>query len=639
MRMPFFSPADAAAGNSGAVIGSSGPMGNGAAAVGNSGGTLLGNSGEALGKTGVAAGSSGSVGNSAAAAAGKTGSAAAASGEALAPGSVTAGKTGAAAAAGKTAGATAGKAGAGKLAAVGAATKTGAGLLLALPLLGIALLVAGLFAMRGGKGKDKKPPAKPLQRSVRRRSMAKLIAGRIVIVILALVSIALLGTGASIAYKRFKTNTIAIAAGSSKAESYVMMQALKTVVERHYPRLKLTVQETGGTSESLQHLDRGESQLAAAQADVPAGPSATAVAVLFEDNFQLLVHKASPITQFTDLKGKKIGLARTGGQFRSFLFVAKHFGLREADFTFVGGDDESGDLAFARDEADAIFRVRGLHNAAITQLATGGNATFIPIEHASAMHVDSSAYKPTTIPKGAYLGNPPVPAVDLATVATDRLLLARADVDDEVIASITQVLMENRQEISDAISNNEQAVRPLVSQVTQPVFRAGSGPPVHPGALAFYDRNRSSFVAGHADMLTLGLIAFVLAGLWISELRRSSSQNQKNRADDYNRKIVDLMAEAQTAASHEELDPIRTELMTVLATAIQDLDMNLLSERSFQSFHTVWQVAMDVIRDGKSALAAPPSSAANPRAAQLSPGAVEAKPGRWSLTRLLTSKS
>ena len=56
--------------------------------------------------------------------------------------------------------------------------------------------------------------------------------------------------------------------------------------------------------------------MAAAQADVPVGTAARLVAVLYEDTFQLIVHAASGITSFADLRGRRVALARTGGQYQ-----------------------------------------------------------------------------------------------------------------------------------------------------------------------------------------------------------------------------------------------------------------------------------------------------------------------------------
>src|SRR5262249_51300691 len=90
-------------------------------------------------------------------------------------------------------------------------------------------------------------------------------------------------------YRRNQKYDLTIAAGARSGESFALAQALKPVAERHHPRLQIAARETGGTAENLDLLERKEAQLAAAQADVPAGPSTRLVALLYVDVFQLLV--------------------------------------------------------------------------------------------------------------------------------------------------------------------------------------------------------------------------------------------------------------------------------------------------------------------------------------------------------------
>src|SRR5262245_34502363 len=113
--------------------------------------------------------------------------------------------------------------------------------------------------------------------------------------------------------QRDRIDHITIAAGSSKGDSYVICQALKTVIARHHPTLDISVRETGGTSDNLRLLEQKKVDLVTAQADVPAGHSALGIAVLFEDRFQLLVRRNSEINTFPDLRGKRVALPRTGG--------------------------------------------------------------------------------------------------------------------------------------------------------------------------------------------------------------------------------------------------------------------------------------------------------------------------------------
>jgi hypothetical protein len=117
------------------------------------------------------------------------------------------------------------------------------------------------------------------------------------------------------------------------------------------------------------------------------------VAILYDDAFQLLVPVDSAAHKMVDLRGKRIALAQTGGQFQSFLRVAEHFGLHEADFQFVGKTEAESDRVFLSGGADAIFRVRAIGNPSIRQLVQTGKVRFLPIDHAAAMRIDHPAFQ------------------------------------------------------------------------------------------------------------------------------------------------------------------------------------------------------------------------------------------------------
>jgi len=53
-----------------------------------------------------------------------------------------------------------------------------------------------------------------------------------------------------------KVRTVTLAAGSPQGESYILSTALKKVVERHYPKVRLNVVQTGGTVESLHLMEQ-----------------------------------------------------------------------------------------------------------------------------------------------------------------------------------------------------------------------------------------------------------------------------------------------------------------------------------------------------------------------------------------------
>ena len=137
-------------------------------------------------------------------------------------------------------------------------------------------------------------------------------------------------------FDKERVHTLVLAAGGSDGESYILAKALATVVERHYPHIRLVVRESGGTSENLALLAERRAELATAQADVPAGPMVNLLAVLYQDDLQMFVRDDAHITDFRSLRGKRIGLPQRGGQYQSFLAVAKLVGLTGNDFRFVG---------------------------------------------------------------------------------------------------------------------------------------------------------------------------------------------------------------------------------------------------------------------------------------------------------------
>jgi TRAP transporter TAXI family solute receptor len=434
--------------------------------------------------------------------------------------------------------------------------------------------------------------------------MARLDINRVAQVTLAVFSIGLITALAILWLRNTSTQNLTLAAGASSGESYILGTALKTVVERHYPRVHLNVVETGGTVENLRMLEDGRAQLATAQADISPGPEARSVAVLYDDAFQLLVPKNSPVTSLGELRGRRIALAQTGGQFQSFLRVVEHFGLAQADFQFVGADDQAAAEAFRNRQADAIFRVRAIGDPSVEQLVRSGNVRFLPIEHATAMKIRYPAFGAATIPEGAYSGSPAVPGQDVPTVAVHRNLLARDTANQEAIRAVTEVLLTRRQEIMEQIPVSMAEVRLLLVQVRRPDPQTGLGPALHPGALAFYDKDKPSFLMAHSDFVGLMLTVGLMAGSWIWELRRWVQRQQKSNADKYSNRVVDLISHVQEIQSLPPLEETWSELLRILTEAVRDLDADKLSEESFNSFRVILQIGMEATRERRSMLLA-----------------------------------
>src|SRR5262245_44427514 len=99
--------------------------------------------------------------------------------------------------------------------------------------------------------------------------MSGLAGGRLGLIVLSVVSLAIVAAVALQLRDRTRIYEITLAAGSPSGESYLLSEALKTVLRRHHANIELTIRQTGGTAESLALLESGRVTMAAAQADVP----------------------------------------------------------------------------------------------------------------------------------------------------------------------------------------------------------------------------------------------------------------------------------------------------------------------------------------------------------------------------------
>jgi uncharacterized protein len=432
--------------------------------------------------------------------------------------------------------------------------------------------------------------------------MAQLEFNRVVRVALVVVSLGVIAIVGIVWLQESRTENLTLAAGASSGESYILGRALKTVLERHYPRIHLTLLETGGTVENLSMLEDGRAQMAAAQSDIAPGPKARSVATLYDDTFQLLVAKDSPLRSLVELKGHSIALTQSGGQFQSFLHVAEHFGLRSDDFTFVGGSEQAAGEAFLKGKADAIFRVRAIGDPSIEALVQSGRVHFLPIDHAAAMKIKYPAFNAAVIPEGAYLGNPPVPERDFPTVSIHRTLVARDDASAAGVWAITEVLLDRREEMMQEIPASMAEVRLLLVQVRRPDLQSVLSPALQAGALSFYDKDKPSFLLAHADYVGLMLTVGLMSASWIWELKRWMQRQQKNNADQYSNRVVTLISEVQSVDSLPPLEETWCELLNILRQAVRDLDADKLSEESFNSFRAILQIGLEVTKERRALL-------------------------------------
>jgi TRAP transporter TAXI family solute receptor len=398
------------------------------------------------------------------------------------------------------------------------------------------------------------------------------------------------GTAAYIALTAPLSIKLRLGADQVNSEPYEMASAIAHVVGRNHPGIHIQVVSTGGSSENMSLLARGRLDLALVQADVISRDNVSLLAVLYPDLFQLVVRTDSGIETLKDLEGSRVALPPvTSGQYRAFWFLANHYGLAPERINAIPMRTRAADDAIVNGEVDAVFRVRGPRNTSIRILFSRTALKFIPIDQGEAMHLRRPAFTAASLPKGTYQGDPPIPPTRLRTVAVDRMLVARDDVPEDVIRTITGVLFENRRDLALRTK--------LAALIRQPEIKQGTLLPVHQGALSYFDREKPSFLEEKAEFLALVLSFLVVLYTLGLAFTRRLAERQKSRIEDYAGELLELEKVSKTALTIPELDIHKLRLTEILAEVVEDMRGHHINAEGLQFFSFVWESVNYTIND------------------------------------------
>jgi len=383
---------------------------------------------------------------------------------------------------------------------------------------------------------------------------------------------------------------LAIAAGPRDSESFELASAIAQVFNEHSASTRIDVFETSGSTDNIRLLQAGQVDFATAQADAWVNESAMAMASLYFDAYQLIANDSTAIKVFNELRGRSVAIPTEGsGQNASFWFVAEHYGLSREDLTALPMSEAAANFAMVMGQVDAVFRVRAPGNEAIRQLVRDHDMHLVPIYHAEALALQRSALAPGIIPAGAYRGAPALPVYDLETPILQRVLMVRADMDDELVHEITRMLFERHSELL-ALSSLAGFIAPVVDGGKISI-------PVHPGAQRYYDREKPGFWQQNTRILaSLLYVVAILSSVGIA-LRSRFMRARKVRVSDYTLQLVDIAALARKTTALTALDALRDKLVIMLQQMINDLSKDRVSQEEFEHFSFTWQAVDTVVRD------------------------------------------
>jgi len=384
-----------------------------------------------------------------------------------------------------------------------------------------------------------------------------------------------------------KTYHVRIAASKPGSETYQLVKAAADVVAKQYEHIEFELVPSLGSSQNLQLMKANQVQIAAVQADSELIPEARLVATLFPDVFQLVVRKDSGILKISDLRGKSIALPSTSsGQYKSFWFLMDHYKYSKGDFDFKSMSSSAAAFALEQGTVDAVFRVRPPGSKSIQSLVDKVDVRILEIDQAHAMSLKLPALDSGIIPKGSYRGAPAIPDKDIKSALVQRLLIAREDLDAEVVSNFTRVLFEQRKELLESST--------LSSFVRAPDRDKGTGVPIHDGALQYYDRDEPNFLQEQAEPMAfiITIVAVLFSGIMQLARRR-----QKTLLQVYNSELGQIIKKAEHITDRDQLQVMADHLNDIFKKIANDRTRGKLTPEDFDFIAFTWQMARDEVNE------------------------------------------
>lgn len=331
-----------------------------------------------------------------------------------------------------------------------------------------------------------------------------------------------------------------------------------------------TAIESPGSVASVEMLARGEAEMALLSNHVAGASGLQLVAPLYQETLQVVVRRDAGISKPLDLAGRRISVGPAGSGTESIAdAVLLHFGLAADKVDRRNMAVVDAVAALEGGTLDAVFVVGGMRTPAVDGLLARGDMVLLslgePGKVGSALEgikLDAPFFTVTAIPEHAY-GREPTSAV--GTISVHALLVARADLDEDLVFAITESLHSHKVELAQQ--------ERLLSHLSETYDATLSPYPVHPGADRYYRRDEPSLVQRYINEISLGITIAALLWSGISGLRAARRQARRSRIEHHYAEIHKVAALGLADAElREKLIAARDRALGELAA--EQLDAN-----------------------------------------------------------------
>lgn len=403
-----------------------------------------------------------------------------------------------------------------------------------------------------------------------------------------------------------KPVTLTVAVGSLDGEASRLVTAIARKLTQSGAPVRFAMIETGSALEAADAFASGKADLAVVRGDAGDLSQAQVVAIVAKAAVLLVAPPGSPVTDLAELKRATVGVI--GGDINRGIVKAltDEYDLGRAGVTFKDVAPADARKALESKEVRAILVVVPLTEKYLTMIRglfpqTQKTApVLIAIEQAGAIAGRQRAFESFDVPKGTLRGAPPAPPDDLTTLRTTFYLVGRKKLDNDLVASLAESVMNARRDLLPEL--------PILSQIAAPDTDADAYLPVHPGAASFYNGTQESFLDKWGNIIFLapmiaGGLASVLAAAW-KFLRAGQPLTQEQALD----ALYALGQRIRVAGSEAELDSIETEIDRVLLAQRKKEALGEEGAREVVALNVAAHRLENLIHDRRLILASPRGS-------------------------------
>ncbi|MFP4274305.1 MAG: TAXI family TRAP transporter solute-binding subunit [Paracoccaceae bacterium] len=256
---------------------------------------------------------------------------------------------------------------------------------------------------------------------------------------------------------------------------------------------RCSVESTGGSIYNLNTIREGELEFGVAQSDWQyhayngssrfedqgAFEDLRAVFSVHPEPFTVVARADAGITDFEDLKGKRVNIGNPGsGQRGTMEVVMEAMGWTTDDFelaTELKAAEQS--QALCDNQIDAMVYTVGHPAGSIQEATTACDSVLVNVDNDTIRELveDRPYYRMATIPGGMYRGNPD----DVTTFGVGATFVSSAAVSEDAVYAVVKAVMENFEDFKGlhpafAVLEKEQMVKD------------GLSAPLHDGAAKYY---------------------------------------------------------------------------------------------------------------------------------------------------------